>query len=106
MRPVVAILLVLVTVGWLASQIPAMPDDRQPPAPTWRRTSDGWERADRIWASMAASQPVLHPAIVGLAQLCFAVAALIGLGRENRKSLRPALRLQVFDGLSNDSPGQ
>lgn len=106
MRPALAILLVLGTVGWLASQIPAMPDDRQPPTPIWRRTSDGWERAERIWASMTVSPPVLHPAIVGLAQLCFALAALIGLGREDRKALRPTLRLQVFDGLPNDGSGQ
>jgi hypothetical protein len=85
MQRIVAVLLVLWGLGWLASQIPAPPDPQPPPASSWRRTSDGWERAEWLSGNPLRRQPALHPAVVGLVLLLFASAALIGLSPDEHR---------------------
>ena len=77
MRRIVGVLLILWGLGWLASQIPATPD-RQPPPSSWRRTCDGWERADWLSGDLSPRSPALHPVVVGLVLLLFASAGLVG----------------------------
>ena len=87
MQRIVGVLLILWGLGWLASQIPATPDHPPPPASSWRRTCDGWERADWLSGDMSPRQPALHPVVVGLVLLLFALAGLIGLAR--RRTVGP-----------------
>ena len=91
MQRIVGVLLVLLAVGWLASQMPAPPDTKQPRTVSWRRTSDGWERAHWLYGDRSHRPPVLHPALVGMVLLLFASSALIGLGPDaGRKGRRRA----------------
>jgi hypothetical protein len=83
MQQIIGVVLLLLGLGWLASQMPAAP--AQPTSPhdtTWRRTCDGWERADWLRGDLSREQPALHPAILGLALMFFTLAALIGLSAE------------------------
>jgi hypothetical protein len=84
MQRIVGALLVLWGLGWLASEIPIAPDHEQPRTTSWRRTSDGWERAEWLYGNGSRQPPALHPAIVGLALLLFALAALLGLAPDEQ----------------------
>jgi hypothetical protein len=86
MQRIVAVLLVLWGVGWVASQIPAAPEVQQPRTVAWRRTCDGWERAEQLFGDLSRPQPVLHPAVAGLVLLLFALAALSGLAPDEHRS--------------------
>jgi hypothetical protein len=79
MQRIVGALLVLWGLGWLASEIPVAPDHEQPPMSSWRRTGDGWERAEWLYGNVSRQPPALHPAVVGLALLLFVLAASLGL---------------------------
>ena len=79
MQRVGGALLVLLAAGWLASRIPAAPADPQPRETSWRRTCNGWERASWLHRPESRDRPALHPVVVGLAMVFFALAALIGL---------------------------
>ncbi len=79
---IVGVLLVLLAVVWLASQIPATPSAEQPRTDSWRRTCNGWERAEWLYGDQSHRPPALHPALVGMVLLLFASAALIGLSPE------------------------
>ena len=92
MQRIVGVLLILFTLGWLACHVPATPAPDQPRTTSWRRTSDGWERADRLFADVPRSQPMLHPAVVGLALLLFVSAALIGLSADAERDSENGLR--------------
>jgi hypothetical protein len=79
MQRTAGMLLILVGLGWLASEIPATPNAEQPRTTSWRRTNDGWERAAWLYGEVSRRPPDLHPLVVGAAQLLFALAALVGL---------------------------
>jgi len=83
MQQIVGVILILFGLGWLASQIPAAPVKQPSPhETTWRRTCEGWERADWLRGDLSREQPALHPAILGLALIFFALAALLGLSSD------------------------
>jgi len=78
MRWVAWFLLLLVAVGWLASELP-VPEtsaaSRQE-FDCWRRTRNGWERAGWLTDRMSVARPVLHPGVVALLELLLSMAAL------------------------------
>jgi hypothetical protein len=100
------ILAVLLTLGWVASEIPvqnASSNDRPRVETTWRRTVDGWENASQWSFYSFTSRPALHPFCLGMMQ-CAAVAWIVfscylvkfisradsnRLPRNNKKSLPP-----------------
>jgi hypothetical protein len=98
MQRVLGAILILLGLCWLASQFPVTPEAPQPHPTQWRRTCDGWQRANWLSADVSRRPPALHPALVGLALLLFTLAALTGLstdaGQEGRdrvsaSSVRP-----------------
>ncbi|MBN2474215.1 MAG: hypothetical protein JXB62_06390 [Pirellulales bacterium] len=105
MRRIGWLLLLLLGLGYLASEIPsvATPSGHADQL-DWRRTRDGWQR--RVWAErpVAEDQPILHPAVVGLLELFLALAALIAFatdhsGREPNgatSARRQAKRKSIF----------
>jgi hypothetical protein len=84
MQRIVGLLLILWGAGWLASEMPAEPDQQKHAPIPWRHTSDGWERANWLWRNVPHPQPTLHPVVVGALLALFASAALIGLSPEQR----------------------
>lgn len=83
MQRVIGVVLMLVGLGWLASEIPTAPAKQAAPEPiAWRRTCEGWQRADWLRTDLSREPPVLHPAVLGLTLLSFALAALMGLSSE------------------------
>lgn len=83
MQQIVGVILILFGLGWLASEMPIAPAE-QPPTheTTWRRTCEGWERADWLRSDLSREQPALHPAILGLGLMFFTLASLIGLSSD------------------------
>jgi len=70
------ILAVLLSLGWVASEIPlqnASSNDRPRIETAWRRTVDGWENASQWSIYSFTSRPALHPFYLGMMQ-CAAVA--------------------------------
>jgi hypothetical protein len=100
MQQIVGAILILFGLGWLASQLPTTPVE--PPLShetTWRRTCDGWERADWLRGDLLREQPALHPAILGLALMLFALAALVGLPSDaERKEQSQVARISSQSG--------
>jgi hypothetical protein len=86
MQRVVGMLLVLFGLCWLVSQLPATPQARPSPASSWRRTCDGWQRADWLDGDAMRRPPVLHPAALGLILLLFAVAGLLAFSSDAPKT--------------------
>ena len=83
MQRIVGLILILWGLGWLASQMPSMSDQSRSPAnSSWRRTCVGWERADRLQGDAPPPPPAVHPAVLGLGLLLFALSGLIGLAPE------------------------
>lgn len=71
--------LTIVAVGWLAVEIPLADSPLQTPCGTdWRRTRDGWQRrSEWVQANPPASHRLLHPVLIGLAQLLIATTSLV-----------------------------
>lgn len=85
------LLFVLVILGWALSEIPvARTPANEPSAPTWRRTSDGWQRQN-AWTVPPPRSPRLHPTILGTLQVLVSVGALIALPHGRRTARRQAL---------------
>lgn len=83
MQQIVGMVLILLGLGWLASEMPIAPAEQPLPRETiWRRTCEGWERADWLRGDLSREQPALHPAILGLGLMFFALAALVGLSSD------------------------
>jgi hypothetical protein len=79
MRWLVGVLLILLGPACPAAGLPAATEARPPLATSWRRTCDGWERADWFVVDAMRQPPALHPAVVSLLLFLFALAALLGL---------------------------
>ena len=77
MRWIGWILLILAAVGLLAAVVPP-PGAPSSAAggPVWRRTVEGWQRADWLTAEVPHWRPDLHPCVVGLLELFLSIAAL------------------------------
>ncbi|MFO0790630.1 MAG: hypothetical protein U0805_14335 [Pirellulales bacterium] len=56
-------------------------DPATPPALTWIRTADGWERYG-TWNLPAPQRPTLHPGIVAVGQVLVSMWALIVFHRD------------------------
>ncbi len=76
MQRLVGIMLILTGLSWWACEIPIAPTQAQPRTTSWRRTSDGWERATWLRGDALRRPPALHPALVGAAILLFGASAL------------------------------
>jgi hypothetical protein len=82
-RTISWLVLVLLAVGWLASEIPdAEPASNGPHDSGWRRTSLGWEHVSQWTPSAPPRRPALHPAVVGLLQLLLAAMALVAFSED------------------------
>lgn len=83
MRTAIALIFLLIAVMLIAARVPATSEtpDRSPIRTpiAWRRTADGWQRADR-WtrsANAAFTAPDLpDPIVVSAVELAAAIAAL------------------------------
>jgi hypothetical protein len=81
------LLLIMVVVGWLASELPpaATPPSRsagqsEDGAVRWRRTSDGWQDSSRWVTLRPTPRPAVHPAVIALLEVSLTLAAMIALG--------------------------
>ena len=66
--------------GWAAAGLPALPAETTDDG--WRRTADGWERADQFLRSQAAAPcdyPArrFHPALLASLQILLGAGALL-----------------------------
>jgi hypothetical protein len=82
------LLVLLILIGWAASELPPPGETRQPERPIdcWRRTRDGWERASWLLPPVTAHRPSLHPAVVGLFEMLLSIAALLALSPGPKRS--------------------
>lgn len=91
MRLIGWLLLILLGLGWLASEVPLagpQPDGR--PESVWRRTRDGWEKISWWTPRTRTPRTVLHPMVVGLLEMFLALAALIAFSEAtDRRSQSP-----------------
>lgn len=78
MKQIVGISLLLVGLGiWSCNVEGSASQDRGgPPAFSWVRTADGWERAGE-WRIEEPTLPRLHPVVVAAGQGLFSVLALV-----------------------------
>ena len=81
------LLLLLVAVGWLASELPptgsASSDGL---AADWRRTAQGWQRLPMAECDATIRQPSLHPLAAASLELFFALGAAAACsGKERMK---------------------
>ena len=92
MRLIGWLLVILMGLGWLASEVPlpgSRPDGQ--PQTGWRRTCDGWERITWWTAQPETRRPVLHPTVVALLEMFLALAALVAFSRapDRRAGTKP-----------------
>lgn len=77
------ILLLLLALGWLASEVPCQgPAPSAEPATVWRRTRDGWEHKDRVLVAGPPFRPALHPALIAAFEVLLSATAMLALGRQ------------------------
>jgi hypothetical protein len=71
---------ILLAVGWLVSELPAVssgqPDGQRTP---WRRTRDGWRYAYWLGTPGAVEPAQFHPGLLALFEVSFSVWALRAL---------------------------
>lgn len=53
----------------------------------WRRTADGWQRAEWLPGAQPTPAPGPHPAIVGLFIALLSATVMVGLTRPKRRRL-------------------
>ncbi|HID78555.1 MAG TPA: hypothetical protein EYP56_21510 [Planctomycetaceae bacterium] len=78
MRLIVGLVVLLLGIGWAASQLPwpsSNPAGHGPPGIVWRRTRQGWEPAVWLQPPPVPRRPSLHPVVVGLFQMGVALVA-------------------------------
>ena len=89
MRMILGLLLIILGLGWLASETPIGNDSLQLNCGThWRRTVDGWERANWIVGDEVIRRPALHPTVIALLQMLLAIAALILFAGKSKQQPR------------------
>ena len=85
-------LLLLIAAGWTASGLSwcgLTPADGLTPW-DWRRTRDGWQRAEWLMPTVAQQKPALHPSVVAMLELLLSIGALAAFPNQGRKSYRIA----------------
>jgi hypothetical protein len=75
------ILLVLVVLGWVASELPSQPPATATPATVWRRTRDGWEHQDRV-LTRPTHHPPLHPVVIATLEILLTATAMLAVSRD------------------------
>lgn len=87
MRWIGWIVTLLMTVGWVATEMPVGEPLRVGLANTdWRRTRDGWQQPTWLGASIPAREPALHPGVVGVFQMLVSLMALVGFSKGRREN--------------------
>lgn len=83
MRHVFGISVLVIAIGAVSCVVSSSASDNpaSPPALTWIRTADGWERYG-TWDLPVPTRPMLHPAIVAAGQLIVSTWALLVFRRE------------------------
>jgi hypothetical protein len=88
MRAIGWLLLLLLAIGWLAAEVPRLTEPQWAPVEdTWRRTSNGWQRATWLADPALHHRPRLHPTVVASFELLASALALVAfapVARENR----------------------
>lgn len=83
MRLIGWLLLILLTLGWLASELPSTAVHAQATKKTeWRRTRDGWERPTWSRATATSCRLTLHPALIALLEISLVSAVLIAFDKD------------------------
>jgi hypothetical protein len=76
------ILLVLITLGWVGTELPGpMPAGSAPPATVWRRTRAGWEHQDRVLPPAPPHRPSLHPVLIATFEVLLTATAMLAVSR-------------------------
>jgi len=72
------VLVILIVLGWLATELQFRPRIDVPRVESpWRRTVDGWERRAWLPPEFSVQPPAVHPAMLGFVQALVSVAALV-----------------------------
>ncbi len=100
MKWIVLGLLLLIVAGWAASTVSS-------PGPTpaeycltpwdWRRTRNGWQRAEWLMPPVAQRKPALHPSVVAMLELLLSIGALAAFparGADRERSSQRSLYRQ------------
>jgi hypothetical protein len=85
MQRVIALLLIIALLGWLATAWPLGSSSDEQALGDWRRTRAGWQRASQ-WSAAAGARHGVHPAAVAAGLALFSVAAVAGLSNDGRNS--------------------
>jgi hypothetical protein len=65
LQRIVGLLLLLLTLGWITSELPSDTPGNEPNSSmAWRRTRDGWQRRYTLVIVHPAPPPQLHPVVV------------------------------------------
>jgi hypothetical protein len=80
MRWIGWILAILFAVGWVAAELPPIVAPAES-ADIWRRTSDGWEKADWLLPEPAPDPIWLHPALLATLQVALSVVGFLAVSR-------------------------
>lgn len=82
MRLIGGLLLMLLGLGWLASEVPlAKSHPAREPEADWRRTADGWEHASQWAPRPKIRPPAVHPLVIGLLQILLTSAAFVAFSQ-------------------------
>lgn len=83
MRHIFGISVLLIAIGTVSCVVEGSATNTaaRPPALTWVRTADGWERYG-TWDLPVPTRPTLHPAVVAAGQLIVSTWALLMFRRE------------------------
>jgi hypothetical protein len=79
-------LLLLIVAGWTASTVSSpglTPADCLTPW-DWRRTRNGWQRAEWLMPPAAQRKPALHPSVVAMLELLLSIGALAAFPARGR----------------------
>jgi hypothetical protein len=79
----------VLVLAWLAgtAAAPAIAIDRAKAADAtpWRRTAEGWQRADFLAPPIPNRRPGLHPTVIASLQALLTMTAMLALSGERRK---------------------
>lgn len=89
-RRIVGLVLMLLALGWLASELPSRLADNAPNITTsWRRTRDGWQRLSTLATSRPTSPPQLHPLVVAAFEGLLFLAGMVAFSGGATAASRP-----------------
>ncbi len=72
----------LLLAGWVAAELPpVVPTAQLSPPDLWRRTRDGWERAEWLIPKAKPTPYWLHPALLATFEVAVSIAGFQTLSR-------------------------